>query len=1014
MINIFGGNYDEIGSTNKNLILKTQGKIKIQWGKKFIDLIDNDGNINSKLQKLINKVNSLDDISKDGFYIYDGSLYVKYGDDILPLQNQDSDTFYVSFVTEQETTSEQKYTALKNLGLVYPTLSNVNNIPTNGIIYNEYDKSLYIIDNGVLSKYYLEIPNPYTKQFVIAKEGDGNGALVINGEGIENSLYFNDLQIYNQQAYAYYKSLKDHKFYVGNQSVVDITGSGIETNEIKSKGFSYDTGYAIQQEGSDYILYIDNIHVRKGIKAEAIKNIIPVRIYKEENVIIDSKVVETIPQTVTQLTPLTGYKLNLFFKYDNNYQVGDKLKIYVETPDKTNGEVNKVYPIDLEVIITHTGNTKLNYITVDYTISPNHPNNVLEYFNNTVCYLYFRIVKDNQGNILYELDENDQQVLDENNNPIPKRIINEDLVIGDLSGYIGSNNKTYGIISKNNKFYSAEFDKDGENNPNIFPIYSQELYDEFDKHYNDSLYNKVIPPLGVVKDLDIDYYVGVCTITYKNQRQKVVILPDTKFNFRRGTILTVVFTHNENNNTNTYDVTTNNPIQFNVYYNEHLDENDQTIYNNTGFKTVYYLNTIKLGQDPTVYGKDGESITYIYDGTNWNWLSGGGSDATLNPILNDINIQNNQLLPNELNNHKVYDNILMYKYYGDDSQHQPVYNYMWTRIDGNVRDSNNIPKRFDDKGVLIYDAYNRYFIPIVGGNNGNTYLKSNSSHNYSFVPIEGILDDIDVSSSGFLKRTITNGNNTYSWDTSAAGGSIPNPSSIFVTGAFYGWDGGQQKWISLNDVYDLVNVVTTLKKQTQLSNLDVSRSSGNTSIHSTNPIAYARDVRFDFYISSNATWKVKGYSDSSNGYYYPNSISPESGDGNVSITVEFNMNTGENEKLYKIIVKDFFNQEKFFNIVQKPPISFTLINSTIPSSVPRDGGSYTIRLNSSFQYSSFSGVFNVDSWSYTENGNGGELVVNISIPSRNDNNQGTTNNTNCYIYNIGGQRYDFEYTQLGS
>jgi hypothetical protein len=89
---------------------------------------------------------------------------------------------------------------------------------------------------------------------------------------------------------------------------------------------------------------------------------------------------------------------------------------------------------------------------------------------------------------------------------------------------------------------------------------------------------------------------------------------------------------------------------------------------------------------------------------------------------------------------------------------------MWTRIDGNVTE-NNIPKRFNDKGVLIYDAYNRYFIPIVGGNNGNTYLKSNSSHDYSFVSIEDILDDISVSSSGFLKRTRINGTNTYSWDT---------------------------------------------------------------------------------------------------------------------------------------------------------------------------------------------------------------------------------------------------------
>ena len=56
---MFGGNQQEIGSLNENLILNTAGKVKIRYGKKFIDLLDDKGELNIP-QELLQRIEALE------------------------------------------------------------------------------------------------------------------------------------------------------------------------------------------------------------------------------------------------------------------------------------------------------------------------------------------------------------------------------------------------------------------------------------------------------------------------------------------------------------------------------------------------------------------------------------------------------------------------------------------------------------------------------------------------------------------------------------------------------------------------------------------------------------------------------------------------------------------------------------------------------------------------------------------------------------------------------------------
>ena len=78
--NLFGRVYTPIGSYSEDLLLKTKGQVKIQWGNKYIDLIK-DGNINfpkESIQKLIDqsinkKIENLQEFPTNAIILYKGT-----------------------------------------------------------------------------------------------------------------------------------------------------------------------------------------------------------------------------------------------------------------------------------------------------------------------------------------------------------------------------------------------------------------------------------------------------------------------------------------------------------------------------------------------------------------------------------------------------------------------------------------------------------------------------------------------------------------------------------------------------------------------------------------------------------------------------------------------------------------------------------------------------------------------------------------------------------------------------
>lgn len=303
---LFGRTYSTVGNSDSDFIIKTRGQVKVQWGKKFIDIIK-DGKLNVDVS-FIGSVDSYNDIgSKDGLYYVkeNGSIYLVVNGNKINILG-DVDGTYVSFASKQDTADEQKGQASKNLGIRYSSKDEATEYGvTNGIVFLEDANRWYIVEDGVFTLYPSELESPYKKQLIISKEDNSIGALVISGQGNGNALIFNagsdTLSIYKDFDNYSVDSSSPIITTVGTTSTAKLGLDGLSLSKslfcdsIESSSASDSTGFKLYMLDGKSILSVDQLMVRES------SDIVDIT-YEELVTLIDS----------TSLSTATRYRITDF------------------------------------------------------------------------------------------------------------------------------------------------------------------------------------------------------------------------------------------------------------------------------------------------------------------------------------------------------------------------------------------------------------------------------------------------------------------------------------------------------------------------------------------------------------------------------------------------------------------------------------------------------------------------------------------------------------------------------
>lgn len=340
MAQLFGKNYQEAGSSSSPLLLRSNGEIKLQWGNKFIDLIKN-GKVNSEAKDYIFTVDTSDEIKANGIYLVteDSSIWINVEGTKTKLS--DTDTTYVSFLTEQETTPEQKQQALTNLGLIYENIDALNkaNLIT-GLAYVVETNKLYLIQNKVVSEYQVTSTLPTSGKF---------DDLTISNLTIKNNT-INSNQLILTINNIPYLQLNDNI----------LCSVPFLVDKLQSIDYNYNkSGFALYQDNGKSILDIDSLNWR-NIESELPKN---QKTYITYTILGDFNIVTGVTDVSTETETKSLYKLQL--KYPNN--ISPNLSSYILAELET---TYNIFLLTTKVLVQD--DISYNQIVLDKNIPETH------------------------------------------------------------------------------------------------------------------------------------------------------------------------------------------------------------------------------------------------------------------------------------------------------------------------------------------------------------------------------------------------------------------------------------------------------------------------------------------------------------------------------------------------------------------------------------------------------------------------------------------------------------------